>query len=131
MARRELEKLFWRKRARGEQLTQRDAFDVLHHNKRRPVVLANFVDMDDVRVIQGEGRSRLLFKSTKTVGVGSHIRRQHFDGDVAPEPSIPRPKDLAHTPAPNLLDNLVVRERATDHDSKPNPECPSKNGEYN
>ena len=55
------------------QMTQRETIDELHGNEMRAIALTNFVDVRDVRMIQGGGRSRFLLKSPHPIGMGGHL----------------------------------------------------------
>ncbi len=73
-------------------------------------MLADFIDRDDVGMVQRRGSSRFLFESTKTLGVRSHLLGQDFDSDLATELEIPGLVDLTHTTGAQLGEHFVVAE---------------------
>ena len=64
-------------------------------------------------MIERGGRLRLLYESAATALVGDAIRRQHFNGNLAPEPGIAGAVDLAHAPGANKAEDLVGAEPST------------------
>src|SRR5262245_34716558 len=50
--------------------------------------LADFVNRDDVRMVEGRGRSRLLFEATHAPDVGRELGGQQLDRHLAPQPCV-------------------------------------------
>ncbi len=86
---------------------QRLPFHELHHDEQHTVLLADVVDVDDVRVLERGGHARL---AQHTVGgPGAHVGvagaagvgaapvgAQHLDGYAAAERGVVGAEDLAH-----------------------------------
>src|SRR5262245_56680939 len=72
--------LLWRAR---HSLSQRFPFDVLGADESPPLDFTDFVDRDDVRVIERRGSARLLLEAPEAFGVRSEFGEQQFDGDLA------------------------------------------------
>ena len=68
----------------------------LHDERLDAVAFLQPVDLRDVRMIERRQQARFARKPSAAVGVGRQVRRQHFDGDVAPELRVARAIDLAH-----------------------------------
>ncbi len=92
----EVEQALGRQRPGMEHLAQRLAVDELHRDVDRGLVGADVVDRDDVRVVQGGGRARLLLETLAAIDVRGELRREDLDGHVAPEARIARAIDLSH-----------------------------------
>ena len=76
------------------------AFEELHDeelNRMSAGILltSNVVDRADVRVAERGDDARFALESRLTVGIPGHRGRQHLDGDIAPEPRVTRPVDVA------------------------------------
>ena len=56
----------------------------------RPIGGADFVNGEDVRMIQRGDRAGFLLEATEAIGVGGERRGQDLDGDVAAEARVPR-----------------------------------------
>ena len=67
----------------------------------------NVVDGEDVRVVERRRRPRLALEAHQSVGVGGDVRGQHLDRDVATQPLIPGPVDLAHPTRAEQSDETV------------------------
>ena len=64
----QIERLMDGKWISGEQLPQRLPADELHRDIGEILVLADAIDRDDVRVIEGGGEARLLFEAREIAG---------------------------------------------------------------
>jgi serine/threonine protein kinase len=89
---------------------QRPALDVLHHEERHAVHLPDVEERDDVGVVEGGGRARLLLEAGAALGVGGDAGGEHLDRHLAPEPRVPRPEDLPHPSRTEGSDDLVGPE---------------------
>ena len=87
-------------RAVGQTRTQRHAVEQLHHGVGRVALVAELEDRDDVRMRERRDGQRLTLEARERLRVGRRGRRQHLDGDIAMEPEVARPIDLAHAPGP-------------------------------
>ena len=89
---------------------QRRAIDEFHGDEMRAGLLANFVDVRDVRVIQGGGSLRLLNEAPHSILVGRHIRGQNFQRHPPPQLRILRQIHLAHSALANLGADFIAAE---------------------
>ena len=105
--------------AGGEQLAQRRALDVLHHDVGHRVavelVLAGVVDGDDRRVVQRGGGLGLAAEPGLERRVAGQVRAQHLDGDGASQPGVMAEVDLGHAPASEQLADLVSTAQLRRH----------------
>ena len=100
-----------RKRRRScEHLAQRLALDPLHREERAAAALADVVDRDDVRVVEGRRRSRLVLEAGETLAVGRQRLRENLDGDEPAEARVPRLVDLPHATGADGRQDLVRPE---------------------
>jgi hypothetical protein len=59
-------------------------------------VRADFVNRQDVGMIQRGGRARFLLEATEAIGIVAERCRQHFNRDFSTEPRIAGAIDLPH-----------------------------------
>ena len=74
------------------------------------VVLADFVDRDDIRVIESGGRFGFRVKSLYQGGRGQLAGENHFERDRPIKANLPRAVDHAHPTAVDFLDQFIVAE---------------------
>ena len=74
------------------------------------VRLADVVDRDDVRMVQGRRRARLLLEPREPVRSAESSCGQHLDRHLAAEPRVPRPIDLAHPAGAKRRDDFERAE---------------------
>ena len=103
----DLERLSRGDRSRGDQLAQGRSLDQFHGHVRLGVRPTDLVDRDDVRVIQGRSGTRLPLEAVQALRVRRNLGRQHLQGDLAPEPRVPRPVHLSHPACANLAQDFV------------------------
>ena len=89
---------------------ERVALEELRHDERVPVMHAEVIHGDDVRVVQGRGGACFELEPTLPGGVARPFRRQHFDRDVAPKLRIARTIDVAHASGPDRGDDLEATD---------------------
>jgi hypothetical protein len=98
-----------------EDVAQRPAFDVLHHDVRGApvdrVVLAGVVHRHDRRVVQRPQGPRLPAEPGLEKRVSGKIGTQHLDRDLAAESHVPAEVNLAHRAVTDLLAHLVPRSQ--------------------
>ena len=70
--------------------------DVFHDDEGDAALFADVMDRADVRMAELRDGLRLTLEARPPRGVVHHGGRQHLDRDVAVEPRIVRPVDLAH-----------------------------------
>ena len=68
------------------------------------------MDRTDVRVIQRGGGSGFIRETSPAIAIRDPLRRQDLQCDVATEPMIVRPIDLAHPARAQERDNLKRSE---------------------
>ena len=68
-----------------DELAQRPARHELHREERRAVGLADVVDRDDVRVVQGGGGARLVREAREALLVVGEMRGKNLERDLAAE----------------------------------------------
>jgi hypothetical protein len=61
-------------------------------------------------MVQRSERFRFALKASESIVIRRQGPRQNLDGDVAIEPRVPRPIDLAHAAGPEGGKNLVRAE---------------------
>jgi hypothetical protein len=72
------------------QLVERPALDVLHDEEIGASFVPDIVNGDDVGMIEGRRRARLLDEAGGAIPVGQLIGAQQLDGDFTAEPRVAR-----------------------------------------
>ena len=85
-----------RERTVLQRRTKRLPFEQFGDEIRRTFVCADIVNGEDVRMIERAGGAGLLLESPEPVGVFGELFRQHFDGDVTPQPRVVRSINFSH-----------------------------------
>src|SRR5215218_5207625 len=80
----------------GDDGFQRLPAHELHDDEGRAVILADVIDIDDVRVGEGSGGARLAFETSAEAGIGGELRPRRLDGHVATEEEIVTEIDDRH-----------------------------------
>src|SRR5260370_40116950 len=88
---------------------ERFAFDILHRQKRPPVLLADVVDGANVGVVQRRGCQRFPPKTLQGTRIVYQIVRQEFQRDITLKSQIPRLVYNPHPSAAEFLDDSVMR----------------------
>ena len=96
--------------AQQERATQRLAIHVFHDDVGTSFAVPDFMDRDDVRVIQARGGPRLLRKTRQALRIRGKPLRQELDGDVAMQIVIAGAEHLPHTPGADVCEELVSAE---------------------
>ena len=78
----------------------------------------DLVDRDDVGMGEGGGGAGLALEAPEPLGIGGEVLGQHLDGDVASEPRVPRPIDLAHPARAERRQDLVGAEAGAGGESQ-------------
>src|SRR5262249_57705248 len=83
----EIEDQVERKRMEGvaDPAGERFAFQQFHGDKLQIRLRVNLVDRTDIRVVQRRGCPGLALEALKRLSVAGHLRRQKFQGDMAPK----------------------------------------------
>ncbi len=95
-----------------DQVLQRRAVEILHHDERMPVLLADLMNRANVRVVQSGSGARLAAKAFEGLRVAHNIIWQELQRYEAAKLSILGLIDNAHPSAAKFLNNAVVRNRA-------------------
>ena len=98
----------------ADEVAQRPPVHELHDREGQPRRLADLVDRDDVRVVEGGGRARLLGEAAEAVRDRGEGLGQELDGDVAVEVVVAGAVDLTHAPRAQLVEELVPAEPHAD-----------------
>jgi hypothetical protein len=75
---------------------QRLSFNKLEHNSEASLVLHEFVDAGDIRVIERRQNSCLMPQACHTGAVARERLRKNLERNFAVQPQIARPIDLSH-----------------------------------
>src|SRR5215469_457146 len=82
-------------------------------------MFADLVDRADIRMVESGSRSCLAAKTFKGLRVLRHVIREKFERNEPPKLDVLSFVDHAHTTAPDLFEDAIVRYGLTDHgDSK-------------
>ena len=95
-----------------DQVLQRRAVEILHHDEWVTVLLPNLMNRANVRVVQSGSSARLTAKAFESLRIAHNIVWQELQRHEAAKLSILGFIDNAHASAAKLLNNAVVRNRA-------------------
>ena len=98
----------YREHAGGKQLAQCLTIYQLHRDVVSGTVLAQFVDGNDIGVIEGRCGARFSLEAVQPITVGGKCDGQNLDGNIAIQARIPRPVDFAHASRAERSDDLIV-----------------------
>ena len=93
-------------------VAQRLTFEQLGDDEHDAVHLAHVVEREHTRVVERGHGARLALEATASAGIARHVGGQDLEGDVASEPGVTRPVDLAHAARAEGAPHLV-RPQAT------------------
>src|ERR1700674_1501203 len=96
-------------------MLQRQPVQKFHRDERSAVLLVNFVDRADVRMIQGRGSLGFALKAAQDLRVFGYFVGQELQGNKPAELHILSFVDNTHATAAQLLDDTVVRDGLADH----------------
>ena len=94
---------------------QRRPAHVLHYDEVGVVLGVDFVDGDDIGMIERGSRHGLTLEAGASSLGQRAIGRKNFDGNVAIKPGIMRAINHAHSACPNIRENVVMREPSANH----------------
>jgi rhodanese-related sulfurtransferase len=104
-------------RLRTDELAERLALQVLHHQKHQAVAgLAEVGDVDDVLVIDAIGRPRLAQEALTGCRVTREARGQELERYVAPHQLVPSPIHGAHAAGADELRHHVAAPDGAPHE---------------
>ena len=112
---RELERLVAGKRLAVDAFLQRLPFEPLHHDEGPALVLADFVNDADVRMIQRRRGPRLADKPLERGLVGRHLGRQELQRHRPAERRVLGLIDDAHSAAAQTLTYPISRNGLSNH----------------
>src|ERR1039458_2812504 len=98
-----------------DQLIQRLGIHQLHDDVGLPVLLADFMDGDDVGVVQRRSRFGLLHEARAAVGIGTARFSQQFDGDETIQALVPGLVDPTHAALADLFQQGEMPQLAAVH----------------
>ena len=94
-------------------MLQRGSFEKFHHDKGMAVLLPNFVDRANIRMIQGGGGTRFTAEPLECLRVGGDILGQEFQGDETTKLRVLGFVDHAHSTAAEFFYDAVVGDGTT------------------
>src|SRR5258708_39692484 len=102
-------------RTRRNAVPQCHAVQKLHGDERFAVLVVNFIDRADIRVIESRGGLGFALKSAEGLRVFGYVVGEELESHKAIEFYILSLVDHAHAAAAEFLDNAVVRDDLADH----------------
>ena len=94
-------------------IAQRHPFDKFGNDKISAAPFADFVNRDDVRMIQSGCRKGFLPKTADAVFVFGDPGGKQFESDGAIQPRVFRQINFAHSALADLLDNFIMPDALT------------------
>jgi hypothetical protein len=107
---RKLEDALGGQRARGQDVAQGTAVHQLHGQEGVAVLGADVVNVHDVRVVEGRGRTGFLLEAGAALVVLGELGGQDLEGDLPLQPRILGAVHLAHAPDAQGTQDLVGPE---------------------
>jgi hypothetical protein len=92
----------------ADDVAQRAAFDVLHHDEVGAGLLAGVVHRHDVGMVQSGGRPGFTPEALDERAVGRELGEEHLERDAAIEQLVVGDVDLGHSASRQVLDDLVA-----------------------
>ncbi len=105
-----LQRQIQREPALLDQLVERLAGDVLHHDDVAVSIARDVVNRDDVRMVEGGGGARLLLESLPAFVAGEIIGPDDLQGDGPVETGVVGLVDDAHAALADLFENTEASE---------------------
>lgn len=93
----------------------------IHNDEGFAVLLPDFVNRADIRMIRRQGSFRFAPKTRQCLGIFSDFIGQEFHRYKAMQGQILGLIDDAHATVAKLLDNAVMRDRSTDYETESAP----------
>src|SRR5688500_10037600 len=101
-----------RRRTTLEPGAQALSVEELRHQVRRAVSRSQVVEDEDVGMIEGARRARLLLEAAQPVGVAGQRCRQHLERYLPAQPTVESAIDLSHPAGAERRDDLIGTETA-------------------
>src|SRR5438270_13861886 len=89
-----------------EYIGQAAAFDKFQRKKRSAVRFADFMDLNNVGMLEACDRLRLIAKASQLLRSGVGAREDHLEGDQTVQTCLPRFINDTHAPAAEFSQNL-------------------------
>src|ERR1035437_965740 len=106
----DVERLAERKRSASNKLAQRLAFQKLHDDEGDSALLPDVMQGEDVWMREGGDGTGLALEAGKRLRIGRDGLGEDLDRDLAAQPRVACPVDLAHAACPEGSDDLVRPE---------------------
>src|SRR5436853_7369622 len=100
-------------------LLQGLALQILHDNEGPAVVLADIVNRADLRMIERRSRPRFNAEPLERLRILRPFFRQELDRNGPAKPNIFGLVHYSHPAGSQLLNNSIVGNRLSDHNSEP------------
>ena len=100
-------------RAARDPLAQRLALDELRDEESRAVVIAGFMDGEDVRMVEGRGGARFMQEAAHPLRIAGKLGAQHFQRDRPAEGRIDGLVNLSHAAAAQQVLDLIAADGCT------------------
>ena len=110
----EVEKLIERQRLVGDEVSERDAVEILHGDEAIAFFDIRVVDGADMRMIEGGGGLRFALETFQGQNIVGHVAHKEFQGDHAVQAEVLGLVDDAHATAAQSFEDAVAREGAAD-----------------
>src|ERR1019366_3406997 len=91
------------------------AFQQLTDDVRSSFVETEVINSDDIGMIESPGGAGLYFETTEMVGVAAAAWTNELQGNVALQPFVSGPENLAHGTGPDFLEDPVVSYNSAIH----------------
>ncbi len=88
-------------------IAQALALQQLGNHERRPVVLTDVVNAENIGMIERGNGTRFLLKTPQAVGIGGEGSGQNLDGDIASQALIACAVNFAHTAGADQRNEFV------------------------
>ena len=95
-------------RPAADRVVQRLAVEEFHGDEAPALVLADFVNRADVRMVERGGRARFALEPRRRLRVGRERRRQELERDLPAQARVFRAEDDAHTALADAIEDPVV-----------------------
>jgi hypothetical protein len=92
----------------GNQLIERPARHVLHHDEIQPILAGDVVDSHEMGVIESRGGLGLLDEPPAALGIAGLVRGKDFDRDKTVQVRVACTVDDPHPTFADLVEHFVV-----------------------
>ena len=106
----------------ADPLPQRRPFEQLHHDERLAIVVADFVDSADVRMVQRRRGAGFPQETGERLFVAGGIRRKKFQRHLTPKRGVLGAVNFPHAARTKPFQNSIMRYRLADQSRDPKVE---------